>query len=279
MKLSFFFKSMLLPTMSNREITQEIARDYEIITGSSTLWRLMDEYHKKRKKLKIKGEEDYTVYREIKTKSKNNWLVKLSKKQNVKKHKSAEDTFTALFTWYYTSIGIRFFFRTETGTISVFNGHLLTRYRERMNLEINLHLDLFKRLFKNNKDWNYWILPREDNKQKFIGILKEGFVLGDILIDGEGLLWLVHKTFISRDTAGLRLTSTSTEMLELMQNNLVKAHPENDPELYKDLVKLYQDFGLMDENGFNQDPEALMREIVKKVQQKNMPETDFWVLV
>jgi hypothetical protein len=262
--------------MSNAEITREIDREYDIITSSSTLWRLKAEYHAERKKLKIKKEDDYSVFRVFKTKAKNPFIVRISKRRTAKIYNEFEDSETMLLTYYYTTKGIRVFTRTESGLISVFNGHLFTRYRERMNLSLTTTLEIVKRFF-NNREWNYMVMPKADDKQKFIGIVREGFIPGDILVE-ENLLWFVHKTFISRDTAGLRLTSTSGELVDILKNNLVKAHPEDNPELYEDLVKLYQDFGLMKNDEFNENAEARMKEIVKDVRGKNMPETDFWVV-
>jgi hypothetical protein len=103
-------------------------------------------------------------------------------------------------------------------------------------------------------------------------------MLGEIQIESDHLLWFVHKTFISRETAGLKLFSTADELIEVMKNNLVKANYQNDKELHEELLKLYHNFGLMENNNYSKDIEIRMKEIVKEVQEKNMPETDFWVI-
>jgi len=269
---------MLVQAMNNKEISAEIGRDHEIITGSSTLWRQKAEYEKLRRKLKIGKEEEYPVFYEFMTKSKNHWITRITKSRSETRYNGPDDSETTCFTYFYSSIGIRVFLRTESGLISVWNSHLFTRYKERMDLGISLPLDLVKCFFSNNREWNYMIMPGEIDEKKFIGIYKEGFALGNILIEGGDLCWFIHKTFISRNNANLRLTSSSEELIEIMKNNLVKANPEENKELYDDLLKLYQDFGLMEKNEFGKDVESKMKEIVREVQEKNMPETNFWIL-
>jgi len=269
---------MLVPTMTNREVTQEIDRDFEIITNSSTLLRLMYEYDKERKKNKVRKEEDYTIFKEFKTNSKNKWITRISKRRSVKRYNGIDDIVTTCFTYYYSKIGIRVFFRTESGIISVFNGHMLTRYRERLNLGQIETMDIFMRFFTINKELNYQILPRENEEQKFIGIVKEGFILGHVYIEGEDRVWFVHKTFIDCQTAKLSLNSTANELIKLMENNLVKANHQNDEELYADLLKLYNDFGLMENKEYNAEISARMKEIVSEVRKNNMPETEFWMI-
>jgi hypothetical protein len=61
---------MLVPPMTNEEITREIRNDYKIITESSTLQRLAFEYYTERKRAKVKKDADYPKFRDFKTRSK-----------------------------------------------------------------------------------------------------------------------------------------------------------------------------------------------------------------
>ena len=101
---------MLISTMSNLEVTKEIDRDYKLIISSSTLWRLKAEYHKERTRLKIKKEEDYPVFKTFKTKAKNVWLVRISKRRTKATYRDTEDQELTVFTYYYSKIGFRFFY-------------------------------------------------------------------------------------------------------------------------------------------------------------------------
>lgn len=269
---------MLIPSMTNFEINQEIDRDYEIITASTTLWRQMEEYHRERKKRKIRREEDFTVFREFKTKSKNRWITRLLKSPKVHRYSGQDDIITSLFTYYYSDIGLRFFFRTDSGLKAVFNGHMFTRYRERMQLPVTDTMDVAKLFFKNNREWNYQVMERKNEEQKLIGIFREGFVPGNVYIENEDFIWFIHKTFISKGTANLRMTSTADELIDTMRNNLVKAENQDEETIYNDLLRLYNDFGLMEELKYKDDIQSRMKAIVEEVKKNDMPETEFWLI-
>jgi hypothetical protein len=112
---------MLVPAMNNKELKKEILEDNDILWSSSTIKRLADEYHRERFKLKIKKEEIYTRYYEVKTKTKNNWLIKISKHILVQKYQCINDSEILCFAYYTSSFGIRVFNTHANGEIMVFN--------------------------------------------------------------------------------------------------------------------------------------------------------------
>ena len=170
------------------------------------------------------------------------------------------------------------FTRTKSGLISAFNGHCFTRYRERMHLNLQEPIEIVKRFLNQNREWNYYIIPDPDGKKRFVGILKEGFVLGDILMENDELVWFVHKTFISRATANLKHATASNEFRELLSNNLIASSEADDSEIYQDLLKLYQDFGLMDSDQVIEDVKEKFDKLILETR-KNQPETkELWII-
>lgn len=189
---------MLLPTMTNQEISKEILKDNHAIWCSSTIDRLLNEHKQERKRLKIRNDEEYTTVYEIKTKSKNKWIIIITKLM-LYETASYENFSVHPFTYLYTDLGIRVFSCNDKHEIRVFNKHLFARYRERMKLDIPDLMDLIKTFFINNLSMKDNFLPEVDGKKQIHALIKEGFILGEFIPEHR---WFVYKTFISKETIG-----------------------------------------------------------------------------
>ncbi len=229
---------MLVPSMTNKELFKEISTDYDTIYGSTTIDRIAKEYYRERIKRKISKEAVYTRFFDIKTKSKNNWIIRIGKDNLIGKYQNPGDSEIVTFAYYHSDKGIRVFSYDVHGVMVVFNRHLFQRYKERMNLDIPNFLDLVKCFLKNNFAVNYNLLPAEvDDSRKFFGLLTEGFIMGE-LIEKDHMF--VNKTFISKSTANFAANSFETEFLKSMEERIMKIDKEKDYPLYYEMMKIYR---------------------------------------
>jgi hypothetical protein len=233
--------------MNMAEVQIEIMKDYKIIDNSSTLERLSFEYYKKRLKGKIKPEADFPVYFSIKSKAKNPWLILIRKNPEKKQVLSPyEGLAFYLLTYYYSDKGLRVFLATRDGIIKVYNGHFFTRYKERMKLDVIQPLDVVKTFFIRNDDPMVKFYPPDaDNKIYFMGLLKEGYAMGEMQVSMTVIHWLVHKTFIANDTASGKHLDSEIQLKYLLAKKLLAI--EKDPSLpvTKELSALAHQCGLM----------------------------------
>lgn len=206
---------MLLPTMNDDEVIREVLRDLKVIYDSTTLDRLKTDYDHDRRKFKIKREDDYARFYEIKTKSKNKWIILLSKFVFDEKYKSNKVLFDQSFLYNYTGHGICIY-EPFDNTINAYTCHFFERYRERMDLNIPLFLDVVKTYYRNNYYPMQFYFPK-DEKTKYIGILKEGVIKGEYHEKGK---MYVHKTFISYKTANLLSHDAKKELLATLMQNM-----------------------------------------------------------
>ena len=206
---------MLLPTMNDEEAIREVLNDLEVIYSSSTLDRLKTDYDHERKKFKIKREDDYARFYEIKTKSKNKWFILLSKYVFDEKYKSNKVVADQSFLYNYTGHGICIY-EPFFNTISAYTCHFFERYRERMFLNIPLFIDVVKAYYRNNYYPLEFYYPK-DEKTKYIGLLKEGVIYGAFHEKGR---MYVHKTFISYKTANLLSHDAKKELLATLKHNM-----------------------------------------------------------
>jgi hypothetical protein len=95
--------------MTNKELFKEISTDYDIIYSSTTIQRIVSEYHREKIKLKVKKEAVYTRFYEIKTKSKNNWIIRIGKDNLISKYQNPGDAEDVSFAYYHSPRGIRVF--------------------------------------------------------------------------------------------------------------------------------------------------------------------------
>jgi hypothetical protein len=187
---------MIVETMNFVEIIQEIQTDYPQVTLSFE--RLANEYHKERKRMGIKKEKIFSRCYALKPKSKNPWLIYLSKAPAVNSYKSIDDINLLALTYMFQQRGLRVFQPGSTGGLYIYNGHLFQRYNERMDLGINSSLDIVKHFFAENGYSTSKIIQKE-GKELLLTSCRDGLLLGELL---PGRKIIIQKTFISRELAG-----------------------------------------------------------------------------
>ena len=209
---------MLVSSMNFKEIQVEANIEYEILCNSSTLSRLIFEYAKQRKKLKIKAHDNFVKFYTIKTKKKNNWLIMISSNEDGKKASSLEDYGTTCFLYYQSIKGLRIILTTPSKVISIYNAHLFNRYNERLQLNISSTLAIAKHYFEKNNLLTFQSFPLHENKRKIMGILTNGFALGEIYLN-DNIIIVHYKTFISRETANIKHAKSLFELEKIYKNN------------------------------------------------------------
>ena len=218
--------------MNREEISREIRNDFVKIVNTPTLKRLGKEYSQERIKLHVKKEAEYVRYYELKSKSKNNWICILHKHGMSKKYQNANNCSVIIYGFYYTDNGICVYHVESDGEITVYYGHLFARYRERMALDMPNLLDVVKYYMRNN----YFVInntyPEADGKIKVIGILKDGYQLGDY--DSENK-WLVLKTFISNESANSLSIAERSKCIKKYKTKMLIEDPDKDEDYYRDL--------------------------------------------
>ena len=188
---------MLVYTMSSKEIQDEIIKDYHILTNSSTLERLAYEYASIRKKNRISTKEVYPYIFEIRSKSKNPWMIQFRKKDETYNYLSAEDGITIVLTYYQSTKGIRVFITTPSGLIKVYNAHFFNRYQERLNLPNMPILELVKKFINTNLDFMHRLYKKNDeDRTYFTDIFSEGIAMGHLELEEPNVVWFVNNTFL-----------------------------------------------------------------------------------
>src|ERR1035437_806299 len=228
---------MLLPTMTNQEISKEIVKDYENIWSSSTINRLLNEYNRERKRLKIRNDAEYTKFYEIKTNLKNKWIFKFSRARINKSADYLDAAMVLSFTYFYSNKGIRVLICNDKHELNIYNRHLFCRYRERMNLDIPDFLDLVKHFFEKNDACKHELLPEVDGEKQLFSLIKEGFIMGEYNKEDH---WYVFKTFISKANVGLAKNSYIAHYTTKANRSLMEAKLQDDVERYSFLSSLYK---------------------------------------
>lgn len=212
------FTTMLVTSMNPAEINNQIYREYDKL-WSSTVTRLVHEYHRERKKLKIDKDRLYTKDYHIKTTSKNNWIICIGKAPSIEKYNNPESTTVTCVVYYYTEKGIRVFNPGSKEAVAVFNGHFFKRYNERLHLNLSKPVDIIVHFFKHSRDIHQTLLPKEQ-KMYSIGFCKNGMLLGEFNYNEK---WLVWKTFISRDLTKRNQEEVEYELINSLQTEVETA--------------------------------------------------------
>ena len=227
---------MIVPSMNWRELKTEVARDHDIIRESTTLHRLIDEYHRERRQKRIKPEDPYTVFRRFKTKAKNLWMARLSLSRESERYRSPDDTGVACYAYHRVEESYRVIHRGDSGMMAIFNGHLFKRYRERMEFEPSDPLTIIERFLTNNQDMNFKVMEDRDGYRQLIGFVKEGFLLGEYLQD-EGIY--LNRTFINTRTANGFHQESVRELEASMLKGML--NPEGGlSDMHEELNRMYR---------------------------------------
>lgn len=203
--------------MDHIEITNELKKDYDHIMRTTVI-RLCGEYDRERKKLKIDKRRTYTKIYCIKTARKNNWILFIRKAPSEEIYKPGDNVLISTIAYYYNKTGLRVFDCRPAKTIGVYNGHFFTRYNERMKLDLSSPLDIVKHYFKYNGYQSYKVVQK-DNRNYMIGVSKDGLTLGEMQ---HGIMWIVNKTFISKDIFRSDQDEEEKELIAAMQSNIVQ---------------------------------------------------------
>jgi hypothetical protein len=198
--------------MNTTELMKEIRTDWTFMAKS--VERLVHEYDRKRRRAKIDKRLEYCMAYEIKTHRKNTWVIIVSKNTSVEKYKGPESVAWDGLAYYWSAHGLRVIkLNNLNGGFSVYNGHLLKRYNERLGLGLVKPTDIIKCFFCNNGYGITKIIPK-GNRNFTIEVCRDGLLLGEIYEDGQ---WHVHKTFISRDLTRVDQDDVERKLLDSLQ--------------------------------------------------------------
>lgn len=207
---------MLVATMTIAEVNAAVLKDYEKLSATSFM-RLLDEYNRERKKLKIAKEAIYPRMYRIKSGAKNVWHF-FVRKSPVKANYHEGDAVSCGVTSYFSPLGLQFFRpQAHNQFMEVFYGHFFTRYNERMNLNLANHTDIVFR-FMSNCGYLQPAKWTENGKVMTSAICNDGIALGNYYDDVD---WLVHKTFISHDMKNGKQQVTEQRVLLQLQIDLI----------------------------------------------------------
>ena len=204
---------MLVEAMSPVEIATQVYREYSKIFYT-TAQRLLHEYNRERRKLKIDKSRIYTKHYAIKTAQKNNWIIFIGKAPSKDKYKGMACANACCMVYYYTSKGFRVFVPSSDKIFIVYNGHLFKRYNERLNLNLPNTLEAAIHYFK----YNCYMHPHaiEKNEKMYtIGFCRDGFLLGEVKYNN---VWLEWKTFVSRNLARADQDEMEKELMEQLHS-------------------------------------------------------------
>jgi hypothetical protein len=228
---------MLVESMNEKEISAQVFMEYEKLCNT-TVQRLLLEYSKERKKLKIDKARIYSREYCVKTAGKNNWIICIGKPPSVPRYLPDNNNY-ACAVYYYNEIGLRVFQPMVHPDIkrilAVLNGHVFMRYNERLALNISKPVDIVKHYLKYNGYLHTHMVAKEGRIYS-VGFCKDGLFLGQFYPD---ILWLVWNTFVSRDLAKRGQNDMEKELIDMLRGNIEEVVKE---ETYNEnLFRVYAD--------------------------------------
>ena len=188
---------MLVSTMNDQELTKAVWLDMAAIYKSSTIPRLRLEYDRERRKKKIRPESRYPRCFSIRSKAKNTWLIFMEKAPIIPKYRNDGDIAFHCVVYYFGPKGFTVFKPDdeEDKTLFVYQGHVFTRYCQRMQLHLPNPLDKIRHFFSHNAYADHRFVDRKDRRFS-MGICRDGVLLGDYRKDVN---WVFNRTFVNRD--------------------------------------------------------------------------------
>jgi len=210
---------MIVETFTNKELINEVLQDWnEAINHLDTLAK---DYDKNRRKFKFNKDRPFAKSYLVKSKRLNNWLFILDKAPSVS-YKDTGSINICSLVYYYTSSGLRVIKVMPEGGLSVYNGHLFTRFNERLNLGLIEPLDIVKRFFSVNGYFISKVIPKGD-REFTLSTCKEGLLLGELQ---EERTLLIHKTFINKDQLREEQKDIEQELIDNLQKEIIEARKE-----------------------------------------------------
>lgn len=230
---------MLITTMTDEEVTKEVKTDYQEIWSKRTIDRLVESYEKQRRKFKIAKTDEYPIVQEFKSHRKNPWILIMRKSEKAEKYTKIGDTGFELVTYYYTPKGLRVFSYLEDQSMVVYNGHVFTRYRMRMGLQIESIIEVVKHFFKQTGNLVFDFYEEENPDSMFMGLTKEGYLFGTKKASVD---WIIVKTFVNKETATLNQFEKEQDLQEMKQFFDVHIKAKERREVfYKDMLSLFRE--------------------------------------
>ncbi len=228
---------MLVHTMTPEELRIEIFADHKVLERTGE--RLMFEYDRERRRLKVGKEKVYAKVYPIKTKRKNTWLIFMLKHPEEEKYCGIGSLATFWLVYYYSAKGLRVFEAHEKTRLFVYNGHLYKRYNERMGLGLSSPLEIVKHFHLNNDAMGTTIISRE-GKDRLVAVCRDGLLLGEFQ---EVHAWEVYKTFVTRADLSSRLEETEREMIDGILDEINEEVTKYDynPKAYKRLKRILKE--------------------------------------
>ena len=232
--------------MTELELNTAIFKDMDILLGSSTPSRIEVSYMEHRKKIKIEKEARYPSFSAIKSKAKNQWILITEKNHELVSVKSVKDVSTLYLTYYHTHKGIRVFVPCVDKTLLVYNGHVFTRFRERMKILNNDPMTIIKQFFSNNCTGLRKTFDKKENGDiPFLTFEKDGYLMGDIQKFPGNITWHINKTFIPNDTATFKHLEPTLTLKLVSAKELLKLKSGLINELEPSVKECCHLFGLM----------------------------------
>ena len=230
---------MLINTMSDLEVSKELKSDYQEIWEKRTIDRFVEAYDKQRKKFKISKNEEYPIAKEFKSHRKNPWIIIMRKNEFKDKYNKIGDTSFQMATYYYTPRGLRVFSYSEDDSAIVYNGHVFTRYRMRMGLNIEPIIDVVKHFFCKTGNLVLDYYEEENPDSMFMGLTKEGYLFGT---KKSSCNWIVVKTFVNKDTATYNQFDKEQDLISMKDffDLHIKAQDRKE-KFYQDMLELFRE--------------------------------------
>ena len=229
-------KNKILGTMGETEIGTRIHTDVQRIIDRN-LYRLCIEYDRIRKKNKIDKRLEFPMCFDIRTPSKNNWIVILSKASADESYKGINSIIIGYLFYYFDDNGIKVYKLSPTD-IMVFTTDFFHTYYENMNLKLVSLMDIVKHYFKNNFDSAKRVRENGLN-MSVLAFVRNGLILGDIIGDS---CFIIFHTFITKDMQNAEQTevykSLKISLHESIENEISKKDFNRAQYLY--LADLYK---------------------------------------
>lgn len=214
---------MLVPAMNPKEVTAEVLRDLSKLKNTQA--RLLEEYHRERKRLKIDKTRMYTKVYPIKTKAKNTWLIFIHKPPALERYHRYDYVACCPIVYYYGKEGFTALrYIEEADMLEVFWGHLFNRYNERMQLNLKTPLETMIHFFSNNGYFEH-LKTTDGNRVKTVGVCAEGLVFGEVMHEEK---WQVNKTFITKEMAYKNQAKLQEKILKLLELDIVCRQAKRD---------------------------------------------------
>lgn len=207
-------QNTILETMEETEISTRIHTDILIILDRN-INRLCIEYDRIRKKNKIDKRLEFPMCFDIRTPSKNNWIVILSKASADESYKGLYSIIYGYLFYYFDDNGIKVYKLSPEG-ISVYTTDFFHTYNENMNLKLVGLMDTVKHYFKNN--FNSLERVRENGlNMSVLALVRNGLILGDIIGDS---CFIIFHTFITKDMQNAEQTEVSKSLKISLQESI-----------------------------------------------------------